>query len=251
MTYDRYRFSFGYGLTPIIKKLIIIMAAVFLLQELVSSRMTLYLGLVPLDVWKKFFLWQLVTYIFLHGGVSHILFNLLALWMFGGELESYWGSGKFLRYFFFCGIGAGLCTVVFSPYQFIPVVGASGAIYGILLAFGWLFPNRLIYVYFLVPIPAKYFVIIFGLIELYASMQGTGGGVAHLTHLGGLIFGILYMAYPTIRQKVRREYYKRKLSQRGPGNGGVYTNVSTYEGFQRACWGLESPRRVDLDQQVP
>jgi len=222
MTYHRYRFSFGYGLTPVIKKLMILMAVLFLLQGVVSHWITLYLGLVPLLVWKKFFLWQLVTYIFLHGGISHILFNLLALWMFGGELERYWGSGKFLRYFLFCGIGAGICTVVFSPYQFIPVVGASGAIYGILLAFGWLFPNRLIYVYFLVPIPAKYFVIIFGLIELYASMQGTGGGVAHLTHLGGLIFGILYMGYPTLRQKVRREYYKRKLSQRGPGNGGVY-----------------------------
>ncbi len=222
MTYDRYRFSFGYGLTPMIKKLIVIMAALFFLQEVVSGRINLYLGLVPLLVWKKFFLWQLLTYIFLHGGISHILFNLLALWMFGGELESYWGSGKFLRYFLFCGIGAGICTVVFSPYQFIPVVGASGAIYGILLAFGWLFPNRLIYIYLLVPIPAKYFVIIFGLIELYSSMDGTGGGVAHLTHLGGLIFGILYMAYPIIRQKVRREYYKRKLSQRGPGNGGVY-----------------------------
>jgi membrane associated rhomboid family serine protease len=222
MTYDRYRFSFGYGLTPVIKKLIILMAVLFLLQGIVSSRITLYLGLVPLLVWKKFFLWQLFTYIFLHGGISHILFNLLALWMFGGELESYWGSGKFLRYFLFCGIGAGICTVVFSPYQVIPVVGASGAIYGILLAFGWLFPNRPIYMYFIVPIPAKYFVIIFGLIELYLSIEGTGGGVAHLTHLGGLIFGILYMAYPTIRQKLRREYYRRKWSQRGPGNGGVY-----------------------------
>jgi membrane associated rhomboid family serine protease len=222
MTYDRYRFSFGYGLTPVIKKLIILMAALFFLQGIVSSRITLYLGLVPLLVWKKFFLWQLFTYIFLHGGISHILFNLLALWMFGGELESYWGSGKFLRYFLFCGIGAGICTVVFSPYQVIPVVGASGAIYGILLAFGWLFPNRPIYMYFIVPIPAKYFVIIFGLIELYLSIEGTGGGVAHMTHLGGLIFGILYMAYPTIRQKLRREYYRRKWSQRGPGNGGVY-----------------------------
>ena len=222
MTYNRYRFSFGYGLTPVIKKLIILMAALFFLQGIVSSRITLYLGLVPLLVWKKFFLWQLFTYIFLHGGISHILFNLLALWMFGGELESYWGSGKFLRYFLFCGIGAGICTVVFSPYQVIPVVGASGAIYGILLAFGWLFPNRPIYMYFIVPIPAKYFVIIFGLIELYLSIEGTGGGVAHLTHLGGLIFGILYMAYPTIRQKLRREYYRRKGSQRGPGNGRVY-----------------------------
>lgn len=198
------------------------MGAVFLLQTFVSGRITLYLGLVPILVWKKYFLWQLATYIFLHGGFSHILFNLFALWMFGGELENFWGSRKFLSYFFFCGIGAGICTVVFSPYQFIPVIGASGAIYGILLAFGWLFPNRPIYIYFLFPIPAKFLVIIYGLIELYASMEGTGGGIAHLTHLGGLLFGILYMAYPVIRQKIRREYYKRKWSQRGPDNKNYY-----------------------------
>jgi len=198
------------------------MGAVFLLQMVMSSHISFYLGLVPILVWKKYFLWQLATYIFLHGGITHLLFNLLALWMFGGELESYWGSRKFLRYFLFCGIGAGICTVIFTPYQFIPVIGASGAIYGILLAFGWLFPNRLIYIYLLFPIPAKYMVIIFGLIELFSSMEGTGGGVAHLTHLGGLLFGLSYMAYPAIRQKIRREYYKRKWSQRGPNGGGYY-----------------------------
>ena len=222
MTQYGYRFSFGYGLTPVIKKLVIVMGAVFLLQMVVSGRINLYLGLVPILVWKKFFLWQLGTYIFLHGGISHILFNLLALWMFGGELESNWGSRKFLFYFFFCGIGAGICTVVFSPHQFIPVIGASGAIYGILLAYGWLFPNRLIYIYFLFPIPAKYLVIIYGLLELYSSMEGTGGGIAHLTHLGGLFFGLIYMAYPYIRQKVRREYYKRKWSQKGPDGKDYY-----------------------------
>ena len=153
-------------------------------------------------------------------GISHILFNLLALWMFGGELENHWGSRKFLFYFFFCGIGAGLCTVIFTPYQMVPVIGASGAIYGILLAFGWLFPNRPIYIYFLFPIPAKYMVILYGLIELFASMEGTGGGIAHLTHLGGLLFGLLYMTYPIVRQKIRREYYKRKWSQRDQNRGG-------------------------------
>jgi len=218
MTNYRYRFSFGYGLTPTIKKLLIIMGAVFLLQSLVSPRITLFLGLVPLLVWKKYFLWQLATYMFLHGGISHLLFNLLALYMFGGELESYWGSKKFTGYFFFCGIGAALCTVMITSDQFVPIIGASGAIYGLLLAYGWLFPNRLIYIYFLFPIPAKYFVIIFGLIELLSSMQGTGGGVAHLTHLGGLLFGLIYMGYPRLRQKIRREYYKRKWSQKGPGN---------------------------------
>ena len=220
MTYYRYRPSFGYGLTPAVKNLMIIMGAVFLLQMFVSRWFNFYLGLVPVLVWKKYYLWQLITYIFLHGGITHLLFNFLALWMFGGELESYWGSRKFWGYFLFCGIGAGICTVVFSSNQFIPVIGASGSIYGLLLAFGWLFPNRPIYIYFLFPIPAKYMVIIFGLIELFSSAEGTGGGVAHLTHLGGLLFGLLYMAYPIVRQKIRREHYKRKWSQKDHRNGG-------------------------------
>jgi len=222
MTNYRYRFSFGYGLTPVVKNLMIIMGMVFILEMFVSRWFDLYFGLVPVLVWKKYFLWQLFTYIFLHGGLSHIFFNLLALWMFGGELENYWGAKKFLFYFFFCGVGAGICTVIFSPYQFVPTIGASGAIYGLLLAFGWLFPNRLIYIYFLFPIPAKYFVIIFGLIEFFSSMQGAGGGVAHLTHLGGLLFGLFYMAYPMVRQKIRRDYYKRKWSQKGPNDRNYY-----------------------------
>jgi membrane associated rhomboid family serine protease len=219
MTYYRYRFSFGYGLTPVVKNLMIIMGIVFLLQMFLTREIDFYFGLIPLLVWKKYFLWQLFTYIFLHRGFSHIFFNLLALWMFGGELESYWGSKKFLFYFFFCGIGAGIFTVLFSSY---PVIGASGAIYGILLAYGWLFPNRPILIYFLFPIPAKYMVIIYGLIELFSSSSGTGGGIAHLTHLGGLVFGFFYMAYPMIRQKFRREYYKQKWSQRGPTDRNYY-----------------------------
>ena len=227
MTDYRYRFSFGYGLTPVIKKLLIIMGAMFILQEFVSRMIVVFLGLIPGLVWYKYFLWQLGTYIFLHGDISHILFNFLVLWMFGGELESYWGSKKFLFYFFFCGIGAGMvtviCTVLFTPqYQSIPIIGASGAIYGLLLAFGWLFPSRQIYIYFLFPIPAKYFVIIFGLLEFVYFSRGGGGGISHLTHLGGLVFGLFYMAYPMVRQKIRREYYKRKWSQKGPGSGGYY-----------------------------
>lgn len=231
MTYTHYRFSFGYGLTPVIKNLMIAMGAVFLFQKALQISLPdiyysfiYYFALVPALVWYKYFLWQLGTYIFLHGGFFHILFNLFALWMFGGELENYFGPKKFLRYFLICGIGAGLCTVLFTPYAYqrIPVIGASGAIYGILLAFGWLFPDRLIYIYFLVPIRAKYFVIIFGLIEFFSSIEGAGGGVSHLTHLGGLVFGLIYMAFPTIRQKIRREHYKRKWSQKGPGGRDYY-----------------------------
>ena len=228
MPYYQYRYSFGSGWTPIVKNLMIIMGGVFLLQEILQMmRMGIYFSfleyfaLIPGLIWNKYRLWQLVTYIFLHGDFGHIIFNLLALWMFGGELESYWGSRKFLRYFLFCGIGAGLCTAVFSLN---PVIGASGALYGILLAFGWLFPNRLIYIYFLFPVPAKYMVVIFGLLEFfYFSRPGTGGGISHLTHLGGLLFGLIYMGYPVIRQKIRREYYRRKWSQRGPDNKNYYS----------------------------
>ncbi|MCX8116798.1 MAG: rhomboid family intramembrane serine protease [Desulfobacterota bacterium] len=217
-----YRIQFGYGFPPVIKTLMILMGAFFLLQMLVSHRIELYLGLVPILVWKRYFLWQLVTYLFLHGGIAHLLLNLLALWWFGGELENYWGSKKFLIYFFFCGIGAALCTVVFTPHQMVPVVGASGAIYGILLAFGWLFPNRPIYLYFLFPIPAKYMVILFGLIALLSSAEGSGGRIAHLTHLGGLLFGLFYMGYPWVRRKIRREYYKWKWTRRGPNRWDGY-----------------------------
>src|SRR4030043_2449906 len=186
MTSYRYRFSFGYGLPPVIKNLMIIMGAIFLFEFVLEIfQLYFYLNLFhhcfalhPALVWSNYFLWQLVTYIFLHGDLFHIFFNLFSLWMFGGELENYWGSKKFLFYFLYCGIGAGIGTVLLSSN---PVIGASGAIFGILLAFGWLFPNRpILLMFFPVPIPAKYMVILFGFIELYSSRSGAGGGIAHL-----------------------------------------------------------------------
>jgi len=228
MTNYRYRFSFGYGLTPVIKNLMIIMGAIFLFEfALEIFQLFFYLNIFhhffalhPTLVWSNYFIWQLGTYIFLHGDLFHIFFNLFSLWMFGGELENYWGSKKFLFYFLYCGIGAGIVTVLLSSN---PVIGASGAIFGILIAFGWLFPNRpILLMFFPVPIPAKYMVILFGFIELYSSRGGAGGGIAHLTHLGGLVFGFFYMAYPMIRQKIRREHYKRKWSQRGPTDRNYY-----------------------------
>jgi membrane associated rhomboid family serine protease len=226
MTY--YRYQFGYGFPSVIKKLMIVMGAVFLFEfTLEILQLYVYLNIFrhffaldPSLVWSNYFLWQLGTYIFLHGDLFHIFFNLFSLWMFGGELENYWGSKKFLFYFLYCGIGAGICTAILSSN---PVIGASGSIFGILLAFGWLFPNRpILLMFFPVPIPAKYMVILFGFIEIYSSRGGTVGGISHLTHLGGLLFGIIYMAYPTIRQKIRREYYKRKWSQKGPRDRNYY-----------------------------
>ncbi|MFH1623932.1 MAG: rhomboid family intramembrane serine protease [Pseudomonadota bacterium] len=208
--YRRPHFSFGPPMTPTVKKFLIISGAVFLLQGIVGHEMNLIFGLVPALVWQKYFLWQLATYIFLHGGFFHLLFNLLILWMFGCELERYWGSRVFLRYFFITGTGAALCTVLITPNLSIPTIGMSGAIYGILLAYGWFFPNRIIYIYFLFPIKAKYFVMIFGAIELWASMAGTGGGIAHITHLGGMVFGLIYLNYAAIWRFLYRSYRKWK-----------------------------------------
>jgi membrane associated rhomboid family serine protease len=209
--------SFGGGpMTPGVKKLVFICVGIFLLQALVArlvswNMLTAFLGLIPVLVWKKFFIWQLGTYIFLHGGLFHLFFNMFALWMFGSQLERQWGTRKFIKYFLVTGIGAGIFYAIIRSGQIIPVVGASGAIYGILLAYGMTFPDQLVYVWFLFPMKAKYFVIIFGAIELYASIAGAGGGVANLAHLGGMLFGYLYINYVRIWKGLYLFYLKFKL----------------------------------------
>jgi len=141
--------------------------------------------------------WQLVTYLFLHSLSSfwHIIFNMLTLWMFGAPIEETWGTRRFLQYYFICGIGAGICVVLANlafgdPHQ--RVLGASGAIYGVLLAYGMLFPNQTVLFMFIFPIQAKYMVMIMGAIAFLASFQG-GSTVSNLAHLGGMLFGLIYM----------------------------------------------------------
>jgi membrane associated rhomboid family serine protease len=141
-----------------------------------------------------FYPWQLVTYMFMHGGFFHLLLNMFALWMFGMELENIWGSKKFLSYYLICGVGAGLANLLIAPLfteLSVPTVGASGAIYGILVAFGLMFPDRPIFVYFLFPIKAKYFVLIYMAIEFLSV--GSNTGIAHVAHLGGGVIGFLYL----------------------------------------------------------
>ena len=142
-----------------------------------------------------FLVWQVVTYLFLHGGFLHIFFNLLALWMFGVELENVWGTKRFLTYYFLCGIGAALSNLLITPLFTTPAptIGASGAIYGVLLAFGMLFPDAPVFLYFLFPIKAKYFVAIFIGIELWYGVTGTQDGIAHFAHLGGALVGFIYL----------------------------------------------------------
>ncbi|HHS49999.1 MAG TPA: rhomboid family intramembrane serine protease [candidate division Zixibacteria bacterium] len=188
--YYRQRGFHGGGAGSAVLGLIIANAAFFLLQGFVPG-FTNALALTPHLVREELKIYQLVSYMFLHGSFIHIFFNLFVLYMFGRELESIWGTGKFLAYYFFSGVGAGVITALMTDY---PVVGASGAIYGLLLAYGLTFPNRRLLLWFIIPLKAKYAVILFGAIEFFLSMTGAQDGIAHLTHLGGMIFGGLLMA---------------------------------------------------------
>jgi membrane associated rhomboid family serine protease len=200
--YRQAAYSFGPPLTPVVKRLIIITTATFLLtyvpQQLFGwSAPYAWFALHPYDVLHYHYLWQLVTYMFLHGSFFHIIFNMLALWMFGSDLESLWGRDKFLFYYFLTGIGAAIFDVavnaVFPAGFGSATIGASGAVYGLLLAYGLLFPDRPIFLYFLIPIKAKWFVLIFGAIELFSSFGQQGSSIDHIAHLGGMLFGFLYL----------------------------------------------------------
>ena len=143
-----------------------------------------------------FWPWQLVTYGFLHGDMMHLLFNMFALWMFGVQIENVWGSRRFAIYYFSCVIGAGLIQMLVMWGTPIPTLGASGGVFGILLAFGMLFPNQVIMLLFPpIPLKAKWLVIGYGAIELYAAVMGTQAGVANFAHLGGMLFGFLLIMY--------------------------------------------------------
>ncbi len=219
---------------PVVLNLIIINTLFLLVTTLFQERINLY-DLLGLHYFAspRFETWQFVSYMFMHGGFYHLLFNMFALWMFGSVLEHVWGPKRFLTFYMVTGIGAGLVQLLvafitirsleanMSPeeisatYQGLslqggqitemmqslyntintPTVGASGAVFGILLAFGMLFPNTLIYVFFAIPIKAKYFVMIYGAAELVFGVTGTSDGIAHFAHLGGMAFGYFLIVY--------------------------------------------------------
>ena len=234
--YPRYSdasYSFGPGaFSPAIKLLIITNVVVFLVS-LVVPAIIVPLGVVPQAVFERFAVYQLVTYMFLHGDVMHLLLNMLSLWMFGTELERTWRTRFFTKYYFVTGIGAGLTTLVWSisplPYAealyYSVMIGASGACYGVLLAYGMYFPHRPIYLYFVFPIPAKYFVMIIGAITFLSTMGSGGSGVAHTAHLGGLVVGYVYLT--TLRgggplQAIKYRWLRWKM-ERARSRFGVYS----------------------------
>ena len=219
-----------------LKALLAANVVMFIVTALVPSLRVL-LGLVPVAVTSRLYVWQLATYMFLHGGIFHILFNMLALWMFGAELEHIWGTRYFLKFYFATGIGAGVLTVLFSllPFGFAQevhysvVIGASGAIYALLLAYALYFPDRpiLMIVFW---VPAKICVMILAAIALVASITEVGG-VANATHLGGLVVGYAFLkgarVHPVSELKYR--YLKWKINR-------VRKKFDVYSGGRADDW---------------
>lgn len=189
-----------------VKNLIIINGifalATYVLQETHIVNLYEFFALYPLG-YGLFRPWQLITYMFMHANLEHLIFNMFALWMFGYILENAWGTKRFLSYYLLCGIGAGVCSLLLSS----STVGASGAVYGILLAFGMMFPNERIYLYFLVPIKAKWFVIGYGILELLLGVGATNDGIAHFAHLGGMITGLIIILI--WRHNAKKQFKRR------------------------------------------
>jgi len=194
---------------PAIKNLLIINGLVFLAQmtPVLGQVLMRYMALWPLGGPVSFYPWQLVTYGFLHGNFMHLFFNMFALWMFGLQVENTMGTQRFLTYYFVCVIGAGMIQLIalLATGGFAPTVGASGAVFGLLLAFGMFFPNQPIYLYFLFPVKAKWFVVIFGALELFYGVSNVQPGVANFAHLGGMVFGFGLIQYWRGRLPVRPE----------------------------------------------
>jgi membrane associated rhomboid family serine protease len=212
-------------LPTIIKNLIIINVLVFLAQSVFAKAGVPLENMFALHTWQSplFQPWQLVTHLFMHGGWDHLFFNMFALWMFGSVLENAWGPRRFLIFYLISGLGAALChmAVLYFEMQHVlnqffalspggqnanmeavasiinePTLGASGAVFGCLAAFGYLFPNTYVYLYFFLPIKVKWFVLLYAGFELYASIQNSAGdNVAHVAHLGGAVAGFLMVYF--------------------------------------------------------
>ncbi len=216
--------SFGSSLPPGVRWLLIVNVALFVLNFVVE-RLDMgglfdLLKLTPALVVHYGMIWQLVTYMFLHSTVDplHILFNMLALWMIGAALEVTWGTRRFLKYYFICGIGAGVCVIITAllfGQGAVSTIGASGAIYGLLLAFGMLFPDTTMF-FIVFPIKAKYLVMILGGLALFFSLSGSNSGISNVAHLGGLLVGFLYLRAPMLQldaTALHRRYDKWKLGR--------------------------------------
>lgn len=208
-----YQFG-GFHLTPWVKKLIIANFAVFVFLALLGNAGTGLVGYLAFSPSRIIFQpWTVLTYMFVHGGFMHLLINMLVLWMFGSPVEGAWGSKEFIKYYLICGLGAAALSFVFAFNH--SVVGASGAVFGVALAFAMMWPDAPIYIFGIFPIPAKVLVGIYVVIDLLSALTGPGDGVAHFAHLGGFAAGFLYIKMDASTgnpmQKLQRMVSRRRL----------------------------------------
>ena len=243
---DPGQFSYKPALfTDAIKILVSVNFGIFLLQTMARTEGLFFplFGLVPKMVWSEFMLWQPFTYLFFHGGVWHVLINMFVLWMFGSELERLWGKERFLKFYFVTGVGAGLVTMLFGLNSMTPIVGASGAVYGILLAYGLTYPNRTVYLYGIIPIKSLWFVIGIGIIAFMSSFDNVSQ-ISHLTHLTGMVIGYLMLKRPvrlydlwfsirkrTLEYKIQQEEKKTSHQQEIERNIDSILDKINREGF--------------------
>ena len=201
--------------TSAIKVLVSVNFGIFVLQTLSNAEGLFFplFGLVPRMVWSELMIWQPFTYLFFHGGIWHVLINMFVLWMFGSELERLWGKSHFLKFYFVTGVGSGLLTMLFSLQSITPIVGASGAVYGVLLAYGLTYPNRQIYLYGIIPIKSIWFVIGIGMIAFMSSFNNISQ-VSHITHLSGMLIGYLMLKRPVEWRSLWFSIRKRTLEYR-------------------------------------
>ena len=183
--------------TNAIKILVSVNFGIFVLQTLSNAEGLFFplFGLVPRMVWSELMIWQPFTYLFFHGGIWHVLINMFVLWMFGSELERLWGKNHFLKFYFITGVGSGLITMLVNVQSITPVVGASGAVYGVLLAYGLTYPNRTVYLYGIIPIKSLWFVLGIGFIAFMSSFDNMSQ-VSHVTHLSGMLIGYFMLKKP-------------------------------------------------------
>jgi membrane associated rhomboid family serine protease len=216
-----YRGSFGFGmaLTPWVKNLLIANTAVFVIMMVLpmATQRAVMLELAFVPGWALMRPWTAITYMFVHGGFMHLFFNMLGLFFFGPALEQRWGSAQFLKFYFFCGIGGAAFSFLFASMN--PVVGASAAVYGIMLAFALNWPDMPIYIWGILPVPAKYLVGILAVFSLMSALGGAGGNVAHFAHLGGFAFGFIYLRILERNRGAAKRDWDAKTG-RGGGAGG-------------------------------
>jgi len=199
-------FSFGpFGsLPPAIKNIMFLNGVIFVMQVINQSLgdvLIINFALIPEDVIYRFKIWQLVTYMFLHGGFFHVYFNMFVLWMFCSELEREWGTKEFLKYYFITGVGAGVINLLLSN---APTIGASGAVYGIMVAYALRYPDRMVYIYFMFPVKVKYLMGFLTLVSFFSTFGSYGDGIAHAAHLGGIVIGFVYLKYWQIMYKIKK-----------------------------------------------